>query len=205
MDKFRHYLKWDTLAATVTEKRLPYFSLYDVERLFPEHTGGIRKLLSRKEHEGKLVRLKRNLYCLPDRLPNEYLLANILYQPSYVSLEFALSHYGLIPETVYTITSVTTKPTRRYTVTNRTFQYRSIQQHAYTDYLPIRQEQHTILIATKEKAVADYLYFVYRQRGHVHERVDWKTVNIQEVRRLLIDAFHLNSRVIQTLLPPYDR
>ena len=204
MDKFGHYLKWDVFTKTLERKQIGYFSLYDALRLFPTHAAGIYKILSRKVGEGKLIHLKRNLYCLPDGLPNEYLLANILYQPSYISLEFALSHYGLIRETVYEITSVTTKPTRQFTVTNRAFTYHTIRQYAYTGYVPTRQENYTILIATKEKALADYLYFAYRQHRPVNERIDWKKVNIPEVRRILADAFSLNTKTVETLLPSYD-
>lgn len=205
MDKFGKYLKWDIFASTIAEKRLLYFSSYDAMRLFPRHTAGIHKILSRKVGEGRLVRLKRNLYCLTSHVPNEYLLANILYQPSYISLEFALAHYGLIPETVYTITSVTTKPTRQFTATNRTFAYHTIQQRAYTGYVPIRQDDHTVLIATKEKALADYLYFTYRQRRNINERISWKNVNIQEVKRILRDLFYINTNTITKLLSHYDR
>ncbi|MBI4066536.1 hypothetical protein HY411_02360 [Candidatus Gottesmanbacteria bacterium] len=189
MDKFGQYLKWDVFATTVAEKRLPYFSLYDAARLFPAQAAGIHKVLSRKVGEGKLIRLKRNLYCLPNHLPNEYLLANILYQPSYISLEFALAHYGLIPETVYSITSVTTKPTRQFTATNRTFAYHTIRQRAYTGYVPIWKDSQTVLIATREKALADYLYFVYKKRRRINERLSWKNVNKDEVERILHDLF----------------
>lgn len=69
-------------------------------------------------------------------MPDEYLLANILYQPSYISLEFALSYYSLIPESVYLITSVTTKPTREFAVGKLFFSYQTIKKQAFVGYVP---------------------------------------------------------------------
>ncbi|MFH1841002.1 MAG: hypothetical protein ABH807_02515 [Candidatus Shapirobacteria bacterium] len=59
------------------------------------------------------MRLKRGLYAFPERLPDELTLANRLYSPSYISSESALSFYGLIPETVANVTSVTSLTTKK--------------------------------------------------------------------------------------------
>ena len=64
---------------------------------------------------GLFLKLRNGFYILKDSNPNHYFIANKLYQPSYVSLETALSHYGVIPETVYATTSITTKASREVT------------------------------------------------------------------------------------------
>jgi len=73
----------------------------------------LRNQLSRWHKQGLIVQLKRGLYLLSNDhrtvLPSSYFLANQVVFPSYISLETALSHYHLIPETVYQVTSVTTK------------------------------------------------------------------------------------------------
>src|SRR3989338_11387046 len=84
---------------------------YDVFGISPK-TGSV--FLSRNLKSGLFVKLRNNYYMLKDSHLPLYAIANKLYQPSYISLESALSHYGVIPEAVYTITYVTTKPTREF-------------------------------------------------------------------------------------------
>lgn len=200
MDKIGNYLKWDSFEKTVLEKKLIYFSLFDLERIFTNHQPALKKFLSRKVKQGKLLRLKRNLYCFTNKIPSEYLIANILYQPSYLSLEFALSYYSIIPESVYTITSVTTKPTREFTATNRVFSYQTIKKEAYCGYVPIKINNSTILIASPEKALADYLYFVKLGKKSPNDRTDWKKANINIVKEYLTANFGLSKLSVKRLI-----
>lgn len=201
MDKIKQYLKWDFFEETIRQKGLLYFNLYDLERLFNPYRSSLSKFLTRKVKEEKLIRLKRNLYCLKRKIPNDYILANILYQPSYLSLEFALSYYSIIPETVYTITSVTTKPTREFIVTNRAFAYKTIKDKAYLGYIPREIDNQTFLIATAEKSLADYLYFVSLGKKNINDRTDWSKVEKKRVEKYLIDDFNLNPLAVKKLIP----
>lgn len=110
-----------------------------------------------------LIPIKRGLYVLnpkrtgrPLSLP---LIANMLYGPSYVSLDFALSYYGLIPEAVYEITSVTTGRTKTYDTPVGRFSY----EHASLNVYPVgiasvaNESGHFFLMATPEKALCDKL------------------------------------------------
>ena len=83
-------------------------------------------------------------------------LANTLCQPSYISLEYALSYYDLIPEASYTITSITTKSTRTYKNKLATFTYRNLKTSLFTGYQ--LQTPNSIQRATQAKALFDYLY-----------------------------------------------
>ena len=77
-----------------------------------------REKIRAVEKDGQLIRLKRGLYVVDERVSgkpvNVRLCANHIYGPSYVSLQWALRWYGLIPERVYTMTSVTTKRSRTF-------------------------------------------------------------------------------------------
>lgn len=108
--------------------------------------------------DGLLIRLKRGLYALKTDSPGEEEIANVLYKPSYISLEYALAYYGIIPEMVYHLTSVTTKPTRRFTVGHTVFAYQTIKLRAYTGYVFVQSGERRFLIAEPEKALVDYLY-----------------------------------------------
>ena len=60
--------------------------------------------IMRMKKSGEIISLVRGLYQ-DDKTVPAYLMAGAIYGPSYISFEYALSYYGLIPETVYTVTS----------------------------------------------------------------------------------------------------
>lgn len=110
---------------------------------------------------GVVVALRRGLYVLgpdlQDRPVSMPLVANLLYGPSYVSLDSALSHYGLIPEGVVTVTSVTTRRTRICTTPLGLFTYAHLPAALYSP--GICQAAHSdgtfYLMATPAKALCD--------------------------------------------------
>lgn len=155
-------------SAKIKEKKLYIFGAKDIRALFGVSVVAASGLLYRYKKSGFILQLKPGLYVLPDNLPPDVYLANKLYRPSYVSLEFALSYHGVIPETVYEITSVTTKTTRRFEVgaLGKVFSYRKIKKIAYTGYETLRQKGVGFYIADAEKAFVDmnYLRLVSRQK-----------------------------------------
>lgn len=84
-------------------------------------------------------------------------LANVLRRPSYISLESALSFYGLIPEETFNITSITLKSTRTYKNKMGTFIYRNIKKELFLGYNQIKKND-LVSRATKAKALFDWLY-----------------------------------------------
>src|SRR3989338_3440091 len=85
----------------------PLFFDYQVARWFSdEPKQQINVQLARLVRAGALIRLKRGLYALAHTQPDELVMANLIYRPSYVSLESALNYYGIIPDVVENVTSV---------------------------------------------------------------------------------------------------
>jgi hypothetical protein len=112
--------------------------------------------------EGVLTPVKKGLYVSGPELglrrrPEPYLLANHLSGPSYVSIDSALSYYGLIPERVYEISSVTVKASREFLTPIGRFSYTHLPMPYYI--FGIRQVQvsrnQTALMASPEKALFD--------------------------------------------------
>ena len=147
---------------------------YDVFGISPK-TGSV--FISRNLKSGLFVKLRNNYYMLKDSHPPLNLIANKLYQPSYISLESALSHYSIIPEVVYAVTSVTTKPTREFKTPKGVFSYQRIKKSVFTGYIPVTLEGHVIFLAEPEKALADYLYFVDLKRASLNDRLNLKGIN----------------------------
>ncbi len=132
--------------------------------------------IRRNLRSGLFVKLRNGFYMLKDSRPSSYFIANRLYQPSYISLEKALSHYGIIPETVYTITSITTKPTREFKTPKGIFSYQRIKKETFIGYEPKEIEGTTVFFAEPEKALADYLYFVDLKKVSLNDRLDLKDI-----------------------------
>lgn len=155
------------LSAVLRNHNLYLFAFEDIKNLFPrEKVKTIKNNFSRWVSKGYLVRLKRNVYELMDKgrepaIPDLY-IANRLYEPSYVSLETALSIYSIIPDIAAGVTSLTTRPTRTFKNKYGSFFYRSCQGRAFTGYRLMRYEGFKVNIADKEKALVDFLYYRLR-------------------------------------------
>jgi len=146
-------------SAKIKGKNIPIFTSNQVMAIFGLSKAATDALLHRYTKSGFITRLKRGLYAFPDALPPDVFIANKLYEPSYVSLESALSYHSVIPETVYAVTSVTTKATRRFEFDGKIFIFRRVKKQAFTGYEPTRQNGINFLIANAEKALVDAQYF----------------------------------------------
>ncbi|MBI5427637.1 MAG: hypothetical protein HZA02_05070 [Nitrospinae bacterium] len=138
----------------------PYsiFSLRDIQKLVPDFH---RIQLDRWEKKGYLKKIKQGYYSLSDHENDRnfiFYTANRIYAPSYISLEKALKFYGLIPEEIFQITSVSTKKTTNFTTPVGNFSYRHIKPSIFFGYRLMDFGKKRILMADPEKAILDYLY-----------------------------------------------
>lgn len=116
--------------------------------------------ISREIKKGKLFKIITGLYETDPNTPG-YLLASSIYGPSYISFDFALSYYGLIPERVSTITCATfnKKKRKQYNTKFGVFTYKDVPSSAYPEEILLKQENnYSYQIATKEKALCDKIY-----------------------------------------------
>lgn len=116
--------------------------------------------ISREIKKGKLFKIITGLYETDPNTPG-YLLASSIYGPSYISFDFALSYYGLIPERVSTITCATfnKKKRKQYNTKFGVFTYKDVPSSVYPEEILLKQENnYSYQIATKEKALCDKLY-----------------------------------------------
>lgn len=113
----------------------------------------------KKQH---LIRLRKSLYVLGElrHAADPLVLASKIYQPSYVSMETALAYYGIIPEAVFTITSVTSRETKVFSNVFGKFTFQKIKKVAFGGYATIQKKEFGISfnLALPEKALADFCY-----------------------------------------------
>ena len=165
--------------------------------------------------KGDIVRVKKGLYILGETLRRRpfcrELLANLMYGPSYVSLEYALHYHGLTPERVETLTSVTCGRSRTFDSPVGTFSYRMIPMEAFRTGMDRVEldDGRSFLIAIPEKALADR---IVADRGagistqkELHEylledlRIDPVNIRGLDPSRLMEIAQHYRSRRVKLL------
>ncbi|MDY0282168.1 MAG: hypothetical protein RBR35_16600 [Salinivirgaceae bacterium] len=136
----------------------PIFSLKDIEKAFPDFN---KMNLYNWQKKGYIHKLRNQHYCFSDKQYDEeqqYIIANRIYKPSYVSLETALFYYGLIPEAVFTITSISTLKTQSFKTHIGNFTYNTLGSSRFFGYRLVQNEQFAFKIAEPEKALLDFLY-----------------------------------------------
>jgi len=138
---------------------LAYFTTNQVYATYPEFN---RNNLGRWVRQGYLIRLRQGYYTFPEyRESTEFALyfANKIYKPSYISLHTALSFYGIIPEAVPQISSVTTLKTITFNNDFGEYSYKNIKPDMMFGYdLREMEGGRRIMFATPEKALIDLLY-----------------------------------------------
>lgn len=123
----------------------------------------VQRQLSRWTRAGRVLQLRKGLYALasPFRrvVAHPFLVANRMVVPSYVSLESALAHHGLIPEHVPVTTSVTTGRTGRFTTSLGDHAFHHIKSEMFWGYelTPLADGQQAF-VATPEKALLDLVH-----------------------------------------------
>lgn len=172
------------------EQGVHIFTPRDFLLLFETSSVRAKYFLETQSKEGgMLLRLKQGVYMLKTDPPSEKEIANALYKPSYISFDYALAYYNLIPEMVYEVTSATTKPTRLFTTDTLALGYYTIKVQAYTGYTFKKEEERGFYIAEPEKAVVDYLYaLTLGQRGllgkrYINDRLDITHLNEEKIKK----------------------
>jgi hypothetical protein len=129
--------------------------------------------------KGYLVRLKNGIYAFSrekEKLRGEG-IAFLLCQPSYLSLESALTWYGFIPEIVYAYTSVTARITRTFENDWGRFIYRHVKSELFWGYVEMKTDHGPYLLAEPEKALLDYIYL---NLARINNEDDFENIRLNE-------------------------
>jgi len=171
----------------------PYLTKQEVGLILEKKGRNLDKKILNLLKQGKIILLKKGLYVgkLYYLMNKNRLgfIANILYYPSYLSLEYVLQMEGIIPEAVYAYTSVTSKLTRQFTNQLGTFLYRKIQQKLFCGYKEVSyQNNYKIKIATVSKALFDFFYFKTESeltKNKIEDfRINWDRLTKKDIKEL---------------------
>lgn len=141
------------------EKEISLFTASDFSRLLGiDNQNTIYKKLERLENKKVIKSLIKGKYVFLFLPPDDYTLANFLCPPSYISLETALSFYGIITGFPYQRISITPRKSRQFNIDNKEYVYSQIKPSLFFGY----GKKDNFLIAEPEKALFDFIYFGYK-------------------------------------------
>ncbi len=184
------------------EEGIYVFAPFDLQKFFNVSANTASLFLTRNVKNNNLLKIRCGLYAFQGDYLSEFLLANKVYSPSYVSFEYALAFYSIIPEMVYTVTCASTKTTREFDVNNIIYSYQHIKKKAFIGYAKKDFNGQVALVAEPEKALADYLYFVCLGRKWLNDRLDLSNVNKEKV--IHYAKLFKNNKIMNLIDEVYD-
>ena len=160
------------------------FTSVDLQKILQTSTDSYSYVLAGKlVKEGVLERVSKGYYILVSNRPSDFEVANILYHPSYVSLDSALNYYGILVQSPQQILSVTSKRATTVENSGKTYAYVHLDQKYFTDY----QKIDDFLIASPEKALVDAMFFTALGRSSLSiEELNLQSVDTEKVKAIAL-------------------
>lgn len=163
----------------------------------------------------EIIRIKKGLYIFGSNYQRKpvslEILANMVYSPSYLSLEYALSRYGLIPERSYAVTSICLNRSRKFSTPVGNFVYKTRPLSVYpigiqsVDLL----REGSYLIALPEKALVDFLSQqkeikdVQEMKEHLYENLRMEQADLKKINKKLLtqilDVYKMSHILIRAI------
>jgi len=157
------------------KKKVSLFGINDAKKVFAiSKDNTVYKLLQRLEKKNIIKRIENGKYLFSFTEVSDFEIANFLFSPSYISLESALSFYGILSQFPYTITSVTSKKSKRVVYEDKEYEFVHIESKYFYGFL----KKDKFLIASPEKALIDMLYFMAKKLRSISvEELDLSKIN----------------------------
>lgn len=178
-------LSAEALRRRIGREEFDYVTLTDALKGYARPRDKITDLIAQEA----IVRVKKGLYVFgPEVRRHAFsleILGNAIYGPSYLSMQYALAHYGLTPEGVTEATSATLGRSKRFTTPVGRFSYQAIPGRVFWIGVDRLELEHggACLMATREKALADALYLARRSRLR----------NVKDMQSYLIDSLRIEE------------
>lgn len=181
------------------------FHLNDLSLLLGINKAKLQVELYRMKKRGVVKPLANGYYANPFHLPSLEYVAMILKKPSYISLETALNKYGLLPQTVFLYSMVTTQFPHQYEALDTVFEYHHIQASYFFGFQEMTPQ---IFMAEPEKALLDLIYLkVFKQKRDnryvtlsLIDNMDFSTLNQSKFSRYA-KQMHLSTFIKKYIEP----
>jgi hypothetical protein len=178
---------------------LPYFTLSQLALSYKTRASALDFVHNNLRNK-KLYKIREGVYTTAQKVMEysfsgqitafkEFIATNVIYTPSYLSLEYVLFENHIFTENVVTFTLVSTKKTARFTNVFGNFRYRTMKKSFFGDYELLRVNDFLIYKASPEKALFDYLYLkrgvVFIDSYFEELRLNLENVDFQKFAQLL--------------------
>ena len=182
----------------LVQKNISLLDIGTAQKIFSfQSENSFYKFLQRLERAGILKRVTKGKYLFSLKETNDYELANFLLTPSYISLESALSFYGILAQFPYTITSVTPRKTKKIIYNEKEFEFAHLKREYFFGFI----KKDNFLIALPEKALLDELYFV--SKGLISISLDELNLSIIKKEKLKKMMKYYNFLPLRNLVEKY--
>lgn len=166
----------------------PYISGVDIHYLLDKTPDSRQAIIKRAIQKGYLIPIRRDLYLIKNAkgsFLDSFEIASIIYGPSYISFESALSYHGWIPEAVRTVTSASVKRAKEFDTPIGVFSYEHIPMKAFSFGVEQRlQGSFTLFIASPMKAIADIIYARRRKWNSLEELSEDLRIEIENFQNV---------------------
>jgi len=180
------------------QKKISLLDVNTAQKIFSfRNENSLYKFLQRLEGADILKRVAKGKYLFSLKETNDYELANFLFTPSYISLESALSFYGILAQFPYTITSVTPRKTKKIIYNEKEFEFAHLKREYFFGFI----KKDNFLIALPEKALLDELYFV--SKGLISISLDELNLSIIKKEKLKKMMKYYNFLPLRNLVEKY--
>jgi len=152
-----------------------YFTFKDLEKLWEGKRESLKVVLSRLKKKGKIKKVKREIYFLPEKIVQVEKIANQVYFPSYLSFESALSLWGILSQIPYVLTFATCLKTKKIKIGKVLVEYRKVKKDLFFGFV----FKNGIYIALPEKALLDILYL--KSLGKM--KIDFSSLDFSKIKK----------------------
>lgn len=187
------------------EKSLQYYKTHIIDHatissiLINNGYSRINDKINNLKKKGSLQALKRGLYLhkspFVENSISKEIIANTMLSPSYISFDYALYYHSLIPESVFDVTSATTKRSKSFKTDNGIFSFKQIKKELFPIGLTIESTKNgNYIIASKEKALCDKVYStkdiqITSKKSMINFLVDDLRIDVDELEDCDMDIF----------------
>lgn len=184
------------LLNTLQQIDKPFFTFTDLVNIVEIDRPSLKVKLNRLTKKALLIRLSKGFYILPNKLDQLPVVANQLYYPSYLSFESALSQYGIINQSPYTITFASSRRSKKMILADKKVEYRQLTNKLFIGFNKVGN----LFIASPEKALLDQLYLVSRGRATLSfDEVNLSSVNLKRLKDMAVTFPKSTQKLINRL------
>ena len=174
-------------------------STNDIKKRFPEFDS---KSLVRWQKKEYLIKIRNTYYAWSNQELSQsdlWRISNLIYHPSYISLESVLSYFQIIPEFVNSITAVSTQKTDRFKTPLGFMNYKHIKPNLFFGYTLWSHKNGAICVASLEKAILDFLYLNSSIKSvQDFESYRWNKMSLKQLNFKLLNSYliEFNSKAL---------